>query len=241
MVVDVALPQPTTAGRDPAMVRDTGIGSPLDAPVPADLAPPLQPAILPVPRPWLHRQHPRLAPVEVDPPRAEISGPYEIDALAQWDVQVEEAEASGESLQGHAVVPDWANLETPPVPDMPSCFASPAPAFPEDVDATVEEPPPLLEPRDVLNAIRPFWYEGVPAHHLVAADILSRFSTTLTPPQLRGILGWMFHQRRDMAWYFQWWLDQRQALGEAPADTLSALRQLLYQMEHAPDPKRDRR
>ena len=171
--------------------------------------------------------------MEVDPPGAGISGPYEIDAPAHWDAQVEEAEASGESQQGRVVVPDWANLETPPVPDMPPRFASPVPALPQDADAAIDEPLPLLEPRDVLNAIRPFWYEGVPVHHPVAADILSRFSTTLSPPQLRGILGWMFHQQRDMAWYFQWWLDQCQAIGEAPADTLSALRQLLAQMEHA--------
>jgi len=119
VAIDASVSQPGTVGIGCAAVGDMGFGRLLDAPVPADLAPLLQPAILSAPRPWLRRQYPRLAPVEVNPPGAEISSPYEIDAPAHWDEQVVEAEASGAFWGRQAVVPDWANMETAPVPDAP--------------------------------------------------------------------------------------------------------------------------
>jgi len=72
--------------------------APLNTPVLAGLSPPMQPSILPVPRPWLPRVAPLTTPMEVRPPGVDISWPYEVDAPAPvvWEEQVEEAEASGE-------------------------------------------------------------------------------------------------------------------------------------------------
>jgi len=96
---------PRCAVARPVGSRDTGFGSPLDAPVPADLATPLQPSVMSASQPY-----PPQAPVEVHPPGAETSGPCEVKAPAHWEEQVEEAEASDEFQRRPTVVPDWANL-----------------------------------------------------------------------------------------------------------------------------------
>ena len=96
---------------------------------------------------------------------------------------------------------------------------------------------PDLRPQDVLNAICPHWLEGVSAHRQVADELLSQLSTTLTPPQLHDILGWMSLERQDVAWYLQSWISQYQTSGAAPADILQALLQFLASIEQAAGPQ----
>ena len=86
----------------------------------------------------------------------------------------------------------------------------------------------------MIDAIRPFWYEGAPAHLAVTEDLLARFSAPFGASHLHSALGWMLLQRRDVAWYLLSWLGQRPALGELPSDTLLALYQLLHAMQQAP-------
>jgi len=131
-------------------------------------------------------------------------------------------------------VPDWANLETPLVLDVPRRFASPASALPSDADVATDEPRSSLEPQDVLNAIWPIWYEGGPAHRRVVNDLLGRFSSPFSTACLISALGWMLLQRQDVGLYLDWWNGERQALRESPADTLQVLRQILAQLRHAP-------
>jgi len=115
---------------DLATAPEVDVGGALDAPGPADLTPPLQPAVLPAPRSRTPGQCPPQAPVAICPPRAAPSGSRGDEAPAHWEEQVEAAEASGEFRGRRLVVPEWANMETAPVPDAPSCLASPAPLPP---------------------------------------------------------------------------------------------------------------
>jgi len=148
--------------------------------------------------------------------------------------QVEEAEASDDFQRRPVVVPDWANMETPPVPDVPRHFASPSSAVPSDADEAADEPRPMLDPQDVLNTIRPIWYEGDPAHRRVVDDLLARFSSPFEAACLISTLGWMLLQRQDIGLYLDWWIGERQALSESPADTLRVLREILARLRHAP-------
>jgi len=173
---------------------EVGDKGPLDAPVPADLAPPLQPAALSAPWPSAPGQCSPQAPVDAYPPEAESSAPSEEAVPSHWDEQVEEAEVSDDFQGRPVVVPDWANMETPPVPDIPRHPASPSSAMPSDVDSTAVVPRPTLDPRDVLNAIRPIWYEGGPAHRRVVDDLLARFSSPFEAACLISTLGWMLLQ-----------------------------------------------
>jgi len=125
-------------------------------------------------------------------------------------------------------------MNAPPVPDVMPATLLPALALP-----SVDEPPavvhrPLLASQDVIDAIRPFWYEGAPAHPGVADNLLARFSAPFDALHIRSALGWMLLQRRDVAWYLLSWLGQRPALDELPSDTLLALYQLLHAMQQAP-------
>jgi len=129
-------------------------------------------------------------------------------------------------------------MEAPPIPVVPAGTEPLAPAPPSGNESAMDTPRPTLEPQHVLNAIWRHWLEGVSAHHPVADKLLCCFSTTLTPLQLRGVLGWTFHERWDVAWYLQWWLDHRQTSGKEPADTLQDLQQFLAQLEQVPNPKR---
>jgi len=94
---------------------------------------------------------------------------------AHWEAQVEEAEASDDFRGWPVVVPDWANMENPPVPDVPRRLTSLSSTTPSEAGVTAVEPRPTLDPRDVLNTIRPFWYEGSPAHRWVVDDLLAWF------------------------------------------------------------------
>jgi len=219
---------------DLAAAPDAAVGGPLDAPVPADLAPPLQPAVLSAPRVSMAGQCSPQALVEACPPEAEPSGSGEVAVPAHWEAQVEEAEASDGFQRRPVVVPDWANMETPPVPDVPRHFASPSSTTPSEAVVTAVEPRPMLDVRDVLNAIRPVWYEGGPAHCRVVDDLLARFSSPFEAACLISALGWMLLQRQDVGLYLDWWISERQALSESPANTLRVLREILARLQHAP-------
>ena len=41
-------------------------------------------------------------------------------------------------------------------------------------------------------------------------------------------------QRQDIGLYLEWWIGERQALNESPADTLRVLRDILVRLQHAP-------
>jgi len=147
---------------------------------------------------------------------------------------VEVAEASGEFRGRWLVVPEWANMETAPVPDVPPRPASPAPAPSGVADMAMDVPRPPLEIQDVLNAIRPSWYEGGPAHHRIVDDLLARYSSEFSRPCLISALGWMLLQRQDVAGYLDWWICECQARQESPADILHVLREVLVGMRRAP-------
>jgi len=86
----------------------------------------------------------------------------------------------------------------------------------------------------VLNAIRPSWYEGGPAHRRIVDNLLASFSSDFSRPCLVSALGWMLLQRQDVAWYLDWWIGERRARREPPADTLYFLRQVLAGLRCAP-------
>ena len=211
---------------------DAAVGEPLDAPVPADLTPPLQPAALSVQRSGEPGQFPPQAPVAVCPPRTEPSVSCEGVVQADWDGQVKAAEASREFQGRRLVVPDWANMETAPVPVAPPRPAFPAPAPSGEAVADVPRPP--LEAQDVLNAVRPSWYDGGPAHRRIVNDLLARYAPDFSRTCLLSALGWMLLQRQDLAGYLDWWICERQARQEPPADTLRFIREVLVGLRRAP-------
>ena len=202
--------------------------------MPADLAPPPQPAALLVQRSGEPGQFPPQPPVAVCPPRSEPSESCEGVAQADWGDQVAAGEQSGELQGQRPIVPEWANMETPPVPEVPPLRASPATASSGEAVATSDVPRPGLTYQVLLDAIRPSWFEGTPAHTSVVDSLLARYSSEFSRPGLISSLEWMLLQRQDVGMYLGWWIGERQASHESPADTLRALREILSRMHHAP-------
>jgi len=132
------------------------------------------------------------------------------------------------------VVPDWADLETPPVPEVPPLPVSLAPALPDEAVATPVMSLPPLQVQDVLDAVRPSWYEGGPAHRRIVDDLLARHASDFGRPCLLSALGWMLLQRQDLAGYLDWWIWDRQSRQESPANTLQFIRQVLRGLRRAP-------
>ena len=98
------------------------------APVPAVLGLPPQPVTLSAQPSGGPGQSSLQAPVAVCPPRP---GPSEYDEgapQADWEAQVEAEEDTRVVRDRQVVVPDWADLETPPVPEVPPLPVPLAPA-----------------------------------------------------------------------------------------------------------------
>jgi len=93
---------------------------------------------------------------------------------------------------------------------------------------------PDLDFQVLLDAIRPFWLEGIPAHSRVVDNLLSSHTSGFSRAGLISSLGWMFLQRRDVSLYLGWCIEQHQAAGESPADTLQALWEFLSRVYRAP-------
>jgi len=213
---------------------DTAVGGPLDTPVPADLAPPLQPAALSVQRSGEPGQFPPQTLVAVCPPRTEPSVSGEGAAQADWGGQVAAAEQSREFQGQRPVVPEWADMETPPIPEASPLHASPATAPSGEAVATSDVPRPGLSYQVLLDAIRPSWFEGTPAHPRVVDGLLARYTSEFSRAGLISSLEWMLLQHQDVGMYLDWWIGERQASHESPADTLRALREILSRMHYAP-------
>ena len=132
-------------------------------------------------------------------------------------------------------------METASVPAVPQHYASPAPAPSGEAVVTSAVPRPPLQVQDVLNAVRPSWYEGGPAHRRVVDDLLARHASDFGRSCLLSALGWMLLQRQDLAGYLDWWICERQGWQESPADTLQFIRQMLRGLRRtpleAPDPE----
>ena len=145
------------------------------------------------------------------------------------------AEEQAEDVQvQRPVVPEWADMETPPVPEVPPLRASPATASVGEAVASLDVPRPGLTYQVLLDAIRPSWFEGTPAHTRVVDSLLARYDSQFSRPGLISALEWMLLQRQDVGLYLGWWIGERQASQESPADTLRALREILARMHHAP-------
>ena len=91
-----------------------------------------------------------------------------------------------------------------------------------------------LQVQDVLDAIRPSWYEGGPAHRRVVDVLLTRHASDFGRPCLLSALGWMLLQRQDLAGYLDWWIWERQSRQEPPANTLQFIRQVLRGLRRTP-------
>jgi len=101
-------------------------------------------------------------------------------------------------------------------------------------DAASDVPRPPLEVQDVLNAIRPSWYEGGPAHRRIIDDLLERHAPGFSRTCLLSALGWMLLQRQAVAGYLDWWICEHQSRQEPPADTLRFIRKVLVGLRRAP-------
>jgi len=227
-------PEPGHRDMDVVAVPDAAVCGPMDTPVPADLASPLLPAAQSVQRADGTGQRPPRPPVAVCPPESEPSESHEGVAQADWAGQVTAEELSGDAQVRRPVVPEWANLETPPVSEVSPLRASPAATSTVEVAAISDVQRPELTFQVLLDAIRPFWLEGIPAHSRVVDNLLSSHTSGFSRAGLISSLRWMFLQRRDVGLYLGWCLDQHQATGESPADTLQALREFLSRVYHAP-------
>ena len=98
-------------------------------------------------------------------------------------------------------------------------------------------PPVSLPPlgvQDVLDAVRPAWYEGGPAHRRIVDDLLARHTSDFGRPCLLSALGWMLLQLQDLAGYLDWRVWERQNRQEPPADILRFVRQVLRALRCAP-------
>ena len=221
---------------DVVAAPDAAVGGPLDVPVPADLASPLQPVTTSVQRSDDPGQSPLQTPVAVCPPRSGLSEPDESATQTDWDSQVAAEELSGEGQARQPNVPDWAIMETPPVAEVSPLRASPATAPP--VEAVAPPAPAAQRPgltyQALINAVRPSWFEGGLAHSRVADDVLARYTLLIDRAGILSALDWMMFQRRDVASYLDWCLGEHQASGESPADTLRSLREVLSRIYHAP-------
>jgi len=131
---------------DVVTAPDAAVDGPLDTLVPAD------PVTLSVQRSGDPGQSPLQAPVAVCPPRPGPSVSDEGVIQADTDDLVVAEEDSGTFQERRLVVPDWTDLETPPVPEVPPLPASPAPAFTDEAVAIPEISLPPLQVQDVLDA-----------------------------------------------------------------------------------------
>jgi len=117
---------------------------------------------------------------------------------------------------------------------VPPLHASPATAPSGEAVVTQDAPRPGLTHQVLLDAIRPSWLEGAPAHSRVVDNLLSHHASGFSRAGLISALEWMLLQRQDVGLYIGWAIEQHQAAGESPANTLQALRAFLARMHGSP-------